>query len=168
MKLTKEQEDFLGICWKMKVGKIVPQAAKLGIPEAEVRSYLATKGLSIDRGHFVFQASSKPEPEALSAEDFMAVMLAANRRYQAAVTEYVTLADDGERKIAAAKMVDLRDEIVSLVSGLLDPTSDAHAKLARQTAQELLKKPKRHKKGRLERVGSPAPIPPENALKGKQ
>lgn len=62
-KLSKQQEDFLKICWSMKVVNIVPQAAKLGIPEAEVRKYLATKGLAIDQGGFVFQGKAKDQPE---------------------------------------------------------------------------------------------------------
>lgn len=158
MKLTKEQEDFLGICWKMKVRNIVPQAAKLGIPEAEVRKYLAKKGLSIDGGGFVFQGKGKD----LSAEEFRAVMLAANRRYQAAVTEYVTLADDEERKIAAAKMVDLRDEIVWLIGGLLDPSSEEYGIMARREARELLSKPKGRRERRSTQGGSPAPLSHRN------
>lgn len=55
--LTKAQEDFLGICWKLKVVNIIPQAAKLGIPEAEARKYLGTKGLTIEDGGFVFQGT---------------------------------------------------------------------------------------------------------------
>jgi hypothetical protein len=58
MKLTKAQEDFLNICWSMKVRNIVPQAAKLGIPEAYVREYLAQRGLSIDDSGFVFQGKT--------------------------------------------------------------------------------------------------------------
>lgn len=70
MKMTKAQEDFLGICWKMKVVNIIPQAAKLGIPEDEVRKYLETKGLTIDQGVFVFQGKVVKKEKAMGKRQY--------------------------------------------------------------------------------------------------
>lgn len=67
MILSKAQEDFLNICWKIKVVNIMPQAAKLGIPEAEVRKYVAAKGLTIEDGGFVFEGSRKGKEEGMSS-----------------------------------------------------------------------------------------------------
>lgn len=151
MKMTKAQEDFLGICWNMKVVNIIPQAAKLGIPEDEVRKYLATKGLTIEEGGFVFQGTKlEPEEGRVKAEDFMAAVEVANRKYQAEVRKYARLekgwnakegfdAQQAKLKETGKEVQYLHDQIVWLVGGLLAPGGSHWGRLARKTMAELLK-----------------------------
>jgi len=147
MKMTKAQEDFLGLCWKMKVVNIIPQAAKLGIPEAEVRKYLATKGMAIEQGGFVFQGGWKPrlKEEGVKAEDFMAAVEVANRDHTLAIRRYLRIEKKGDLKKAAAAKEEIRnrhDEIVWLVGGLFAPARGTWGRLARKTMVELIKEKK--------------------------
>lgn len=153
MKLTKAQEDFLNICWKMKVVNIVPQAAKLGIPEAYVREYLGKRGLAIDQGGFVFQGKRK-EALRVTPKDFMEAVRVANRRFNEAVQAYTRIKKkgmpkdgfaqiNGELAEAEKRIKDRQGDILWLVGGLLEPSDKEWKILAHGEMVELLKIGKR-------------------------
>jgi hypothetical protein len=170
MKMTKAQEDFLGICWKMKVINIMPQAAKLGIPEAEVRKYLGKMGLTIDQGGFVFQGTKlEVESEArITADEFMAAVGLVNGEYQKATGRFLKMQRRmGDRSLEVMKAREeawhRRDDMVWLISGLLTPASKEHASLAQKAARKLLGKSGGRETARSPKVRSQEPIPKQNA-----
>lgn len=105
----------------------------------------------------------------VGAKEFMAVMIAADLRYQHAAQHYVNIQRGTSANKAnllnkaAEKAKVIHDEIVWLVAGLLDPGSEEHGLFALRTARKLLRKSRCRREGESRRGGSPAPVSQLNA-----
>lgn len=144
-KLSKDQVKLLEVWTSLKIFDILPQAAKIGIPAAEVRKYLRKEGLE-----YLVE-----EWKDVGLAEFHEVMVVANRQYQAAVQKYLAVLEraapvdkanpDPDLTAAQAEMKSLGDHIVWMVGGLLEKGTTVYGISARRAAKELLSKPKRSK-----------------------
>jgi gas vesicle protein len=130
MNLTKAQTDFLNICWKMKVVNIIPQAAKLGIPEAEVRKYLTEKGLAIEQDGFVFQREAEGgEMRKVSDREFRRQVMEGYGKLQDAVRQasksMLCWKDKHKQAIAWRLVDDVRGELLAALEQFSEPVEEA-------------------------------------------